>query len=333
MPAKADPTKTRVIFEHKHGKPLIACRFDPQGRFVFFGSEDFRVWRLDWHADPKTITETEYNGHDSWVRAIGFSTDGQTLITGGYDGRLIWWPVDAEKPEPVRTVDAHRGWIRALDVSPDGKLVATVGDDLLVKIWGVDSGSLVHEMAGHTRYPYNVAFHPNGQDLVSGDLMGLLVHWEVASGKKVREFKAESFTKYDKTFKADIGGFRGLTFSPDGKTLAGSSITNVSNAFAGVGNPAVVVFDWESAKQIIQHESKAKLRGVAWNVAIHPDNFTIGISGGGGGGFLLFWKPGQKEEFHQFKLPNTARDLDLCHDGLHLATAHHDGRIRVSKMG
>jgi hypothetical protein len=32
------------------------------------------------------------------------------------------------------------------------------------------------------------------------------------------------------------------------------------------------------------------------------------------------------------KLPSTARDLDLSPDGLHLATAHHDGHLRIHKM-
>jgi len=78
-------------------------------------------------------------------------------------------------------------------------------------------------------------------------------------------------------------------------------------------------------------QAEEKLRGVAWGVAIHPDDFLIAASGGTGG-FLLFFKPEQEEEFHQVKLPNTARELDLSPDGLHLATAHHDRHVRISKM-
>jgi WD40 repeat protein len=325
------PTKTHSVLELNHGKPLAASRFDPLGRFVFYGSEDFRVWRIDWKNDPKAISKVEHHGHDSWVRALGFSPDGETFLSGGYDGRLVWWPTASDKPEVVRAVEAHAGWIRALDVSPDGTLVATAGNDLLVKVWNMADGTLVHSLAGHARYPYNVAFHPSGKALVSGDLMGNLVHWEVASGKKIREFKSETLSKYDNTFKADIGGFRGLEFNADGSVLAGSGIVNVSNAFAGIGNPAVVRFDWEAGKQTIQHESKAKLKGVAWNLALHPDDFTVAVSGGSGG-YLLFWKPDGKTEFHSLKLPNTARDMDLCSDGVHLVTAHHDGKLRVWRM-
>jgi WD40 repeat protein len=254
------------------------------------------------------------------------------MISGGYDGQLIWWPVSGENPEPVRKIDSHTGWIRAVAVSPDGKLVASAGNDRLVKLWSVADGSLVQELRGHESQVYNVAFHPDGKGLVTGDHKCNLIHWEVADGKMARQFKLPSLHKYDESFKADIGGFLGLTFSADGKRLLASGITNVTNAFAGVGNPQVIEVEWESGKELIQHESKAKVQGVAWGVATHPENVTIGVSGGPGGGFLLFWKPDQKEEFFQFKLPGTGRDMDLAPDLLHVVVAHYDRKVRVYRL-
>ena len=323
-----DVTQTHVVRELKHDSPLISCRFDPSGRFVFCGAQDNRVWRWEWRSG----TKTELAAHDSWVRAIAFHPDSQTMLTGGYDGRLIWWSVAEDKPQPLRQIDAHAGWLRSVVVSPDGHLAASVGDDLLLKLWRMADGTLVREFAGHDRYVYNVAFHPDGTQLVSGDLMGRLIHWEVATGKLVREFKSETMSKYDKTFKADIGGFRGLAFNPGGEWLAGSGITNVTNAFAGIGNPVIVLFDWASGEQKIQYQAQGKLLGVAWGVAFHPQEFTIGICGGRGGGVLMFFKAEEKEAFHQFKLPDTARDMDLCSDGLHVATPHYDRHLRICRM-
>jgi len=323
-----DPTKTHVAKELKHDSPLISCRFDPTGRFLFFGAQDSNVWRWEWAGEQKVAL----SGHDSWVRAMDVTPDGATIVTGGYDGRLVWSTADSEQPVVTRTLDAHQGWIRSVAISPDGTLVASAGNDHLIKLWKISDGTLVHTLSGHERHVYNVAFHPHGKDLVSGDLLGNLVHWDVTTGESRRQFKAAALHKYDTTFKADIGGLRGLTFDVTGKRLAGSGISEVTNAFAGVGNPLIAEFDWETAKETIQHVSKGKLRGAGWNVAVHPDGTVIGISGGGGGGFVLFWKPDQKEEFHQFKLPNTARDMDLSADGVHFATAHYDKRLRVCKM-
>lgn len=326
MPA-IDVTKTHVAKELKHDSPIISCRFDPTGKYVFFGSQDYKVWRWEWSGE----TKTEFN-HNAWVRGIAFSPDGETVLTAGYDGRLVWWRAAAETPEPIRDVEAHDGWARAVAVSPDGLLVATAGNDHKVKLWSFADGTLVKEFVGHESHVYNVLFHPDGQSIVSGDLKANLIHWNIETGEQTRKITVESLCKYDTTFRADIGGFRGMAFDSDGKRLAGSGITNVTNAFAGVGNPAVVVYDWESGELKLQHESKAKLRGVGWGVVFHPENFVIGVSGGGGGGFLLFWKPDGKEEFHQFNLKNNARDLDLAPDGLHVVTGHYDRHLRISKL-
>ena len=322
-----DVTKTHVAHDLVHNSPLISCRFHPSGKFVFAGAQDFSVWRFEVGSGKKT----ELSSTESWVRGLAFDRDGKILVTAGYDGRLIWWPASEEKPEPIRTVQAHKGWIRAVAVSPDDSLVASVGNDLVVRLWNMTDGTLVREMTGHESHIYNVAFHPSSGHLATGDLKCHLIHWDVKTGKQLRTWTAPSLQKYDKTFRAVIGGFRGMTFSPDGKYVACSGITNVTNAFAGVGNPSVVVFDWESGKKQIEHLSKSKLRGVAWGVAIHPNGMRIAASGGRGG-YLLFWKPEAVEAIHQFKFKNIALDLDLSSDGLHLATAHHDGHLRISRM-
>lgn len=321
-----DVTKTHTAHDLAHDSPLISCRYDPSGQYVFAGSQDYNVWRFEVTTGAKTAYAA-----DAWVRGMAFDRSRQQMITGGYDGRLIWWPVTGDDPQPQRTLEAHDGWIRAVSVSPDDQLLASAGNDQVVRLWDLNDGSLVHELTGHESHIYNVAFHPDGKRLATGDLMANVCDWDLPSAERQRSWQAESLQKYDKTFVATIGGFRGMTFSPDGRFLACGGITNVTNAFAGVGNPSVVVFDWESGGQQIEHLSKAKLRGVAWGVVMHPDNIRIAASGGSGG-YLLFWKPDQVEEFHQLKLKDTARDLDLSPDGLHLATAHHNGHITISRM-
>jgi len=158
-----------------------------------------------------------------------------------------------------------------------------------------------------------------------------LIDWDVATGKQVRTWQIESLTNYDKKFLAFIGGFRSMTFNEDGSQMICAGITNVSNAFAGVGNPSVPVFDWKKGELILEHLSKGKLRGTAWGVAIHPNGSIIACVGGSGG-HLLFWKADGAEEFFTMKLKNDARDLSLSPDGLHLATAHHDGNLRIHLM-
>ncbi|HUQ73067.1 MAG TPA: WD40 repeat domain-containing protein [Planctomycetaceae bacterium] len=324
----ADPAATHVAQQLKHDAPLIACRFDPTGRFVFAGAQDNQVLRWELAGEAKTALKA----HDSWVRSFGFSTAGDVLVTGGYDGRLIWWPAFDAEPKPLRTVEAHAGWVRAVAVSPDGQLLASCGNDLKVKLWRMADGGLVREFAGHERHIYHVAFHPDGLQLVSGDLVGKFFHWNVATGETVRQFTVDSLTKFDKGFIADYGGPHCLAFTPDGKRLLAGGITNVSNAFAGVGNPIVVEIDWAEAQAVVTHLTKANINGVAWGLVWHPDGYVIAALGGQAGGKLGFWKPEEKDEFHTFNLGNSVRDLALHPDGIQLATPHHDGICRISRM-
>ena len=125
-----DPKLTHVANDWKYSSPLIACRFDPKSRFVFSTAQDNTIQR--WA--PGTTDPVVLKAHDSWVRAMAFSPDGEVVMTAGGDGRIIWWSTAAEAPEPIRTVDAHNGWVRSLAVSPDGQFLASSGNDNLVKL-------------------------------------------------------------------------------------------------------------------------------------------------------------------------------------------------------
>ena len=323
-----DVNKTHQVTELKHGSPLLACRFDPSGQYVFATAFDNTIqrWRLD---SPQA---TPLVGHESWVRALVFDAGGSTLISGGCDGQLIWWPALADAPQPQRTVQAHQGWVRGVALSPDGRLLASCGNDHRVRLWNAADGNKVGECVGHTHHVYSVAFHPDGRRLVSGDLKGVVREWDVDTGEQLRHFDASALWKYDAGFQADIGGVRAMAFCADGTQLACGGITEVTNAFAGVGFPMVVVFDCEKGEKIRDFVSSAKIKAPITGVRFHRDGFLIGSCGGLDGGHLLFWKLEQPNEVFALKLKEVARDVDLHPDALRLATAHGDGFLRVWHM-
>jgi WD40 repeat protein len=324
----ADPSKTHLEKALKHTSPLVSCRFDSKGKYVFAGAEDRTVQRWDLESGAKVGLEA----HESWVHALASSPDGQTLLSGGCDGRLIWWPAQAEKPVPIRTLEAHRGWVRTVVVSQDGKLVASAGNDLKIRLWSQGDGGLIQELPGHGKQVYRLAFEPSGRYLVSADLQGLVIQWEIATRKEARRLDAAKLYKYDRGQGVDYGGVRDLSFSADGTLLACSGLIEASNPLGAVSTPAVVLLDWPAGKEKLLQRPKADIKGVAWGVRIHPAGFVIAVSGGTGGGHLFFWKPDQVNEFSTFNLTNTGRDLDLHPDGLRLATAHHDGNVRICRM-
>lgn len=325
---KIDPTKTHPLKEYKHDSPLLGCRFDPSGQYVFAGAQDNNIVR--WHLDSGK--KTLLTGHKSWVRALAFAAGSQILYSADYAGRILAWLAGAAEPMPAYILEAHRGWVRALAISPDGTMLASCGNDHLVKLWSIPFGMLIRELAGHSCHVYNVAFHPEGKNLISADLKGIVKVWDVAKGETVRELDAKILHKYDPTFQADIGGVRSMACSANGALLACAGITNVSNAFAGIGNPLVVLFDYQSGKQKQLLRPKTPFQGTAWGVIVHPDGFLVSV-GGGNGGLLWFWKADDSKDFFSLNLPNNARDLALHPDGRRLAVAYFDGAVRTYHMG
>jgi len=324
-----DPKKTHKIAEFKHGAPLTTLRVDPTARFVAAGAQDLDVqlWNLE------TEQLRTLKGHKSWVRSIDFSADGERMLTACWGGVIHVWNTAEEEPKPLLTIKAHQGSARWVRLSPSGEQLATCGNDLLVKLWNLADGKLIQQFEGHTRHVYGVDFHPDGKELVSQDLMGQIKIWDIAQGKEIRAIDASVMTGYDNKFAADMGGARDLQFHPSGDQWASSGITKVSNSFAGIQSPIIVLFDWKEAKEQQQLTVDKNFKGIAWGVRYHPSGFIIGAGAQQTGkGELWFFEPDKPTPFHTVKLDSGARALDLLADQRRLAVAHANGLVRLYQM-
>lgn len=326
---KADPTKIREVAALKHTRPILSVRIDPGGEFLMAGGQDNQLQRWDLALGTQQLAA----GHRTWIRGMNFHADGSLFLSGDYTGKVLWWnPADAEL-KPLREIQAHKGYARAISISPDKRFIATSGNDNMVRLWSAADGTLVKELPGHDRHVYNVAFDPTGRYLVSGDLMGVLKQWDAASWSHVRDLDCKVLTKYDTTFQADCGGIRGIDFSADGRTLVVSGISEVSNAFAGIGKPTAVTFNMETGERGKVMLPKDNFDGTCWGVRYDPaGEFIVGVGGGGSGG-MWFWKPGEDKSFHFVKMPAVPYDLHFHPDGLRLAVAFYDNTIRLYDLG
>ena len=324
----ADPKAAHVAAELSSDSPLMACRFDPAGKYVFATAENRSIYRWEL-ADPKK--RIAFAAHDSWMFDLAITPDGQTLISAGGDDQLIWWPAAADAPTPIRKVKAHEGWIRALAISPDGKLLASGGNDRVVRLWNIADGAKVREFTGAARDIYSVIFHPTGQWLLGGDLDGKIHQWNVADGALVRSFDATALHVYEGGQQVHYGGIRALAFSADAKWLLAGGLYKGTNPLGNVQQPLALRFEWESAKMVRQHITDGFANERIWAMHCHAEGPLIAVLGGQKGA-LTFWNEPDEKPFHVFALPNTARGMSVRADGLQIATTHHDSKLRITRL-
>jgi WD40 repeat protein len=323
-----DPKQAKIEKDFAADAPLICCRFDARGRFIFAGAEDRNLYRFDLASGAKTVL----SGHGSWVNAIASTPDGETMISAGCDDSLMWWATITEKPEPVRKVHAHEGWVRAVAVSPDGTLVASGGNDRILRLWRTGDATAVRECPGHERDIYSIVFTHDGAMVLSGDLDGKIHQWEVATGIKVRTLEAPSLHTYEGGQQVHYGGIRGLAVSADSQWVAAGGLTKATNPLGNVQEPQAVRFGWSDGKLTKTHATEGFANNTLWGLTFHPEGMLIGCVGGNGG-HLVFWGPEDEKPAHKFALPNSARGLALDPVSRRIATVHHDRRVRLVAFG
>jgi WD40 repeat protein len=311
--ATPNPERLKLVKDIGGFQHVFAMAATADFKTAFIGASDFKVSELDLSAakpQPKDLY-----AHESYV--TGVALVGDVLVSGGYDGKLLWWDVAAKKA--IRTTNAHSKWIRKVIASPDGKLIASVADDMVCRLWDASSGKMLHELRGHQeRTPhgygsmlYAVNFSPDGHYLATGDKVGHIVVWDANSGKQLAAVETPVMYTWDAVQRLhSIGGTRSVAFSPDGSQLAVGGMGKVGNIDHLEGKARIEVFDWKAGKQIAEMQSD-KFKGLVNKLAFAPDGTFLLGAGGGTEGFVVFLDVEKKKFLREEKMPMHVHDFAM----------------------
>jgi WD40 repeat protein len=151
------------------------------------------------------------------VRALVFTPDGRTLVSGGSDGKLWLW--DWARGTRLRQFDGPSTDAHCLAVSADGKLVVTCGEgrrslrfERIIRIWELASGTLVREINPPTGPVVCVDVSPDGRLLASASEGDKAVRvWDLWTGKPLAVFEGHTGLAWC------------VAFAPDGRALGSGS--------------------------------------------------------------------------------------------------------------
>lgn len=324
-----DIQKARIVHDWTYERPLLAARIDPQGQFVITSGENGLLQKF---SIPAGEVQVFPQVHQSWIQGLAIDPAGKIAVSGGGDGKIVWWDLSSSPPAVIRTVDAHQGWVRTLAISPDGRLLASGGYDAKVHLFELGSGQLIRTWTDHAMNVYAVRFFPDNRRLATGDLKGVIAIRDCESDQPPVSLDGAPLHSFNEGQKVNFGGVRCLAIDPQMQYLAAGGLHKSSNPLGAVHEPLALQFSIADQKLLHSHVAEGIPGGGLWNLHYLPDGHLLGVSGGSTGGFLLFWKLGQDLTVHKFQLPALARDMDVTTNGQLVVTSHHDRHVRITTL-
>jgi WD40 repeat protein len=93
------------------------------------------------------------------------------------------YQLELEPPRVVNRWEGGLGGVNDWAWHPDGRWVAGACADGLVKLWAPETGTAQHAFASHRLPPRLLAVHPDGSQLVSYGMDGLLFFYDLVQGR------------------------------------------------------------------------------------------------------------------------------------------------------
>jgi WD40 repeat protein len=241
-------------------------------------------------------------------RAVLFSL--QAINTSStYEARNALLTALQTNPSLNGYFNGHTAEVRAVVLNPDKTLLASGARNGEIIIWDMATRRPIQHLTHHSDRVNTIAFNSDGTLMASTGYNGQLAIWDTST------WQIRHDLTWTDTASNAVGW--GLTFAPDGSTLA-------------LGDNLGQLYLWNAVTGEVQNNFQAHTDAI-YALAFSPDSSTLAT--GGGDNLVKIWDNTTFEPIAEFAdHTNWILDLAFRSDGLLLASASADTNIRFWNM-
>ena len=179
----------------------------------------------------------------------------------------------AYPPGPVRVFEGDTFGAMSVAYSPNGKTILAGFGDGTASVWEAASGHLLHRLAGHTNFIFEVGISPDNRTGFTLSADRNIILWDLKTGEEIRRFGSDLI----------LGGDAlSATFSPDGRTILSNN--GAKPGLSPDQIPLLILWDVATGQPIRTFEGHSEAIG---GVAISPEGQRA-VSGDYGGNMILW---------------------------------------------
>ena len=277
-----------------HARALLERHWPRDGQDDLRGFEWRYLWQLCQDGSRLTL-----HGQVSPITAVAFAPDGKYLATCSSDGVVCIWDLDAQRQFKLLDYKA-----RSLAFAPDGKTLAFLElSSRSIRLWDV-AGRRERACIPQPSGVMKLAFSPDGKYIATGEWSGTVRLWDVAARQEIGALGRHE------------GPVSGVVFSPDGRTLASSSVAE---------GPIRL---WDTTQRRGIGSLDGHTSGVL-SLAFSPDGKTMASAGVDS--TVRLWNTASSQVVSTLRGQGTALLISVAYspDGKTLATGAEDGAVRL----